>query len=224
MSAGNFGRSFSYTTQAYGIKATVVMPDNVPEDRVKICKQYGAKVILKPRISLQNEVNRIVEEEGAMFCHPFDDPSLISGYGSVAKEFGENLPDVIICGIGGGGLISGIALYIRTVLNRKDIEIYGVEPEGAQNMGLALAANKVVHMKEITSFVNGLSPPFAGENTLECVQKFVNKVVTVTDDEVKEAMRVLYHDCKLVVESAGAASVAAVLSGACGDLSNKRVA
>jgi len=131
MSAGNFGRSFAFMTSKLGISCTIVMPESVSEDRIKIIKEFGARVILTPKKDLPLKVEELVKSENLLFCHPFDDPTLFSGYGSIGLEILEDLPDVnyIVVPIGGGGLISGISSAIKLKGN-KEVKIIGVEPEG----------------------------------------------------------------------------------------------
>ena len=156
------------------------------------------------------------------FIHPFDHKDIISAVGSVGLEILEDLEDVdiIICGIGGGSLISGIATAVK--LSSSKAKIYGVEPEGAAKMFISLKNNAPHKLEKITSFVNGLSPPYAGKTTFKHVREYVEEVVLVTDDSVKKAMKLLYNDYKIVTCSAGAACIAAILENKI-NISGKKV-
>jgi threonine dehydratase len=234
MSAGNFGRSWSYaTSQCKDVdEAVVLMPLDVPRDRVQACRSFGAKVQLVARTKLQARVDAMVRDEGFQYAHPFDDMALIEGYGSIGFEIGEQidggaLPDVIVCGVGGGGLISGVAAAVKLRCERDGVEsmprIVGVEPEGACAMAQSLRRGSAVHLTEVNSFVNGLSAPFAGTNCLRHVQRFVDEIVLVDDDAVRAAMRTLFERYKIVAESAGAAAFAALQSNRVADVRNKSV-
>jgi len=146
------------------------------------------------------------------FCHPFDDPNLFKGYGSIGLEVIEDIPDadVIIVPIGGGGLISGISAAIK--LSGSKAKVIGVEPEGAPSMYLSLQKGHAVTLEKIDTIVNGLSPPYAGSNCYQVVKSFVDEVVLVSDEEIKEACCELFLKHKTVVEYSAAASLAALLN------------
>jgi len=223
MSAGNFGRTFAFAAQQRGISARVYMPLDVPTDRVEVVRSFGAQVELAPRTELQHKVDQAVREEGLYFAHPFDDPLLFAGYASIGLEIVADLPDVdvVFVGVGGGGLISGIATALKR--HREGIRVIGVEPSGAAAMHLSLQKGHVVTLDKITTFVNGLAPPYAGKNALRYVQRFVDQVVLVEDEEVKHTMSLLFHRYKLVVEAAGAAALAALLYNKVSGLEGKKV-
>jgi len=220
MSAGNFGRSFAYMTSQRNISATIVMPDTVAQDRVKAIEGYGATVILKPKKDLQQTCNDMVQNNGMKFCHPFDTPSLFRGYGSIGLEILEDVPnaDIIVVPIGGGGLISGIAAAIK--LSGSKAKIVGVEPEGAPSMHLSLQKGHAVTLEKMETMVHGLSPPYAGTNCYQVVKTFVDEVVLVSDEEIKEACCELFLKHKTVAEYAGCAAMAAILNQKGNILSN----
>jgi threonine dehydratase len=222
MSAGNFGRSFSFVCGRLGFPLTVIMPVTVPRDRVEVIEGYGATVELLPRTELQNRVDHLVAAEGMVYAHSFDDLDLIAGYGSIIQEIEEELRrlhepqlDLMITGVGGGGLFSGLLSAQQLLFHDGPLgrcHIHGVEPVGANKMCQSVAAGHAVKLREINSIVNGLSAPYAGEHCFQIVQALHAPVMTVTDEAVRHAMRVLADEFRLFVESAGAASLAALLA------------
>eukprot|EP01095_Lingulamoeba_sp_RSL-Kostka_P012080 TRINITY_DN4728_c2_g1_i2.p1 TRINITY_DN4728_c2_g1~~TRINITY_DN4728_c2_g1_i2.p1 ORF type:complete len:380 (+),score=133.23 TRINITY_DN4728_c2_g1_i2:114-1253(+) len=251
MSAGNFARAFSYVTQKQGVDCYLFMPENVPVERINIAKQFGAEVFLRPRLELQNAVNDFIKQENntVEYAHPFDDKRLFAGYSTIGQEIVDQLIGynnnnekdnnndnengkkdlIVIVEIGGGGLISGVSSFFGLFegydefKEKYNIRVVGVEPEGANSMFLSLQEGHAVHLDKITTFVNGLAPPFAGENALQHVREFVEEVVLVTDEEVKESMSVLFHNYKIVAESAGAAGFAALLNNKIKNVENSEV-
>jgi len=226
LSAGNYGRSFSYIAQKKGKSGVVVMPETVPKDRIAFIEGCGMKVELAPTSELQARVNEWVKK-GYLFTHPFDNLPTIAGYGSIGLEILEDLPDVdivVVC-VGGGGLLSGIltAIAETTKNRRKQVRVIGVEPEGANSMYLSLQQGKAVKIQPKT-IAHGLAPPYAGTITYEHVKKYDGSIVLVSDEEIKEAVKILYNDYKIVCETSGAAGFAALLSGKIGDVAGKNVA
>eukprot|EP01091_Cochliopodium_minus_P006767 TRINITY_DN1674_c1_g1_i1.p1 TRINITY_DN1674_c1_g1~~TRINITY_DN1674_c1_g1_i1.p1 ORF type:complete len:442 (-),score=164.66 TRINITY_DN1674_c1_g1_i1:59-1384(-) len=211
MSAGNFGRTFSYVTRQKGIPAVIVMPTTVPKDRVEIIEKNKAKVKLVPSKDLMDTVHKLVNDHGMNFIHSFDDPLLFPGYGVLGLEILEQVPkmDMIILGIGGGGMISGVSAALKHINNK--IKIIGVEPEGAASMYKSLKEGYPVTLDSVNTIASGLAPPFAGTYTYEHVKKNVDEVVLVSDEQIKQAMKILYNEFKLVIEPSGAAPLAALL-------------
>jgi len=216
---GKFWTSVGLGSSKKKIPAIVIMPEEVPKDRIKIISDMGAQVILKPRLSLQDAVDQLMEEakqngKPISYAHPFDDLRLIAGHGSCGLEIIEDIPDVevIVAGIGGGGYISGIAVAAKGRLGDK-VKVIGVEPEGANAMYLSLKEGKPVKLSKINTIVAGLAAPFAGVHCYEHVKRYVDDVVLVSDEEVVQAMKVLYDVFKLVVEPAAAAGFAALMLG-----------
>jgi len=154
------------------------------------------------------------QKNGYSFVHPFDEPLLFHGYGSIGLEILEDLPsvDVVLVGVGGGGLIAGISAAMKQHSPQKNIEIIGVEPVGASKMHDSIEKGEPVALQAISTFVGGLAAPYAGRRAFELVQHYVDRIVLVDDKDVKQAMRLLYSEQKLVVEPAGAACVAALLN------------
>jgi len=220
-SGGNFARSFAYVSKQLRLDSTIVMPEDVPVSRVEICKKYGSNVVLSKRSELLNTVNDFVKK-GYKAIHPFDSPVIVSGCGTIGLEILEDLPevDLVIVGIGGGALVSGIAAAMK--LSGSKAKIIGVEPEGAAKMFNSLKEGKAHTLKAINTFASGLSPPFTVPMVYEHTKKFVDEVVLVSDDSIKKAMNIFYHDYKLVVESSGSACLAAILENKI-DVKGKKV-
>lgn len=215
VSAGNHAAAVAWAAKAAGVAATVVMAESARPVKVAATRGYGAEVILHGATSAEAfaEMYRLCEERNLIFIHPFDSPRTLAGTGTIGLEVLEDVPDVdtVVVGIGGGGLIGGIAAAIGQA--KPSARIIGVEPTGADAMMRSLAAGEVVHLDRVNTIADGLAPPFVGALPLASVQRYVADVIALTDDEITEGMRFLIERCKLVVEPAGAAATAAVLLG-----------
>jgi threonine dehydratase len=214
MSAGNAAAAIAYAAKAVGANVTVAMPQSAPQMKVDATRGYGAKIEFAPDMTgLRALVAKLHDETGAHFLHPYDDDDMITGHGSVGLEILEDVPDadVIVVGIGGGGLISGVA--VAAAAKRKGIRIVGVEPEGAPTMRRALDAGRPVALEQIKTIADGLAGPIAGTRGFDIVGRLVEDVVLVTDEQIVEGMRFLFERAKLVAEPAGAAATAALLAG-----------
>ena len=213
ISAGNFAAALAFGASVVGVQATIVMPSGAARSKVDATKSHGGEVILTDG-DLLEECNALQKERGLTFVHPFDDLAVIAGHGTIGLEILDDLPEVdaVIVGVGGGGLISGIAVAIKT--QRPHVKIIGVEPATADAMTQSLAQGQPVHIGHPQSIADGLAAPFAGEHTLAHVKEFVDEVVLISDDEIVEAMRRLILESKLVAEPAGSAAVGALLAGA----------
>jgi threonine dehydratase len=215
ISAGNHAQGLAYAAQRSHVACTVVMPQSAPMSKVHAAQGYGATVIQHGDIGQAfDRMFQIQEERNLMFVHPFDDFDIMAGQGTVGLEIVEQVPefDAVVVGIGGGGLISGVATAIKSL--RPDVKVYGVEPAGAAAMRRSLDEGRALRLDRIETIADGLAAPMAGQNTFPIVQSLVDEVVTVTDEEIVAAMKMLMSRCKLVAEAAGAAAVAALLSGA----------
>ena len=212
MSAGNAGQAYAWAGRAAGVPMTVVMQAAANPSKVAACREYGAEVVLHGAdvVEAFAELDRLREERGLTFVHPFDDPEVIAGHGSIGLEILEDLPevDVVVVGIGGGGLISGVAAALKE--SRPSVRVYGVEPDTANAMQLALAAGEVVRIKP-TSVADGLGAPFAGEWTLAMCRRYLDDIVILDDPTILAGLRVAAERMKQVLEPAGAAALAAVL-------------
>jgi len=214
MSAGNAAAAIAYSAKTVGVKVTVAMPESAPKLKVDATRGYGAEIRFAPDMTtLRALVAQLQQETGAYFLHPYDDDAMISGHGSLGLEILDDVPeaDVIVVGIGGGGLISGVA--VAAAAKKKGIRIIGVEPEGAPTMRTALDAGQPVALTTIKTIADGLAGPIAGTRGLDICQRLVEDVIVISDDTIAEGMRFLAERAKLVAEPAGAAATAALLAG-----------
>jgi threonine dehydratase len=213
-SAGNHGQGLAYAAQRAGIQCTVFMMHTAVQSKVDAIRGYGAETRHYPSIQdAANAMERVRQEQGAVFVSPFADPAIIAGQGVVGLELLEDAPDVeqIIVPIGGGGLIAGVAVAIKAL--KPEVRIVGVEPVGAPTLQRALEAGHPVTLGHIETIADGLAAPFTEEINLRIIQQLVDDVVLVTDDEIATAMRAVLERTKLLVEPAGAAAIAALLTG-----------
>ena len=212
LSAGNHAQALAWAAGGCGIAATVVMPESSVRSKIEATRQYGGEVVLTGG-DLLRECTAIQEQRGLLLIHPFDDPLVIAGQGTVGLEILEDVPDadLVIVGVGGGGLISGIGTAIKTT--HGSVRVIGVEPEGAAAMTASLQRGEPVRLERYDTVADGLAAPFAGRHTLRHVQQHVDEIVTVSDRDILRAMRLILERCKVVAEPAGAAPVAALLSG-----------
>lgn len=214
MSAGNAAAAIAYAAQAGGVSVTVAMPEGAPKLKVDATRGYGAEIRFAPDMtSLRALVAKLQDETGRYFLHPYDDDAMISGHGSLGLEILDDVPDadVIVVGVGGGGLISGVA--VAAAAKKKGIRIIGVEPEGAPTMRTALDAGQPVALTSIKTIADGLAGPIAGTRGLDICERLVEDVIVISDDTIAEGMRFLAERAKLVAEPAGAAATAALLAG-----------
>ena len=208
-SAGNAAQGAAFAAADAGVACTVFMWATANPLKVEATRAYGAEVDLDAAgpVEAHERLLAHVEETGRVFVHPFDDPVLQAGHGTLGLEVVEDLPDVgtIVVPIGGGGLIAGVASAV-------DCRVVGVEPGAAASLTAALAAGEPVQI-EPRSIADGLNAPFTGAGTLEICRALVDEVVLVSEDDIAEAMRFLYTRAKLACEPAGAAAVAALQTG-----------
>ena len=212
-SAGNHAQGVALGATHNGIKSLICLPAGAPISKVEATKGYGAEVCLVPGVydDAYAKALELKEQYGYTFVHPFDDPLVIAGQGTIGLEILEDLPDVeaVVVPIGGGGLISGVAFAIKTL--RPGIKVYGVQAEGAPSMYQSLQEGHSVHLSGVATIADGICVKEPGVNTFAFCQKYVDEVVTVSDDEVAAAILALIEKQKLVSEGAGAVSVAAVM-------------
>lgn len=214
ISAGNHAQALAYAARANGLHCTVVMPATAQATKIANTRGYGAEVILHPdHITLLDRMRAEQEAHGYVYVPPFDDPYVIAGQGTVGLEIMEDLPEVaaVVVPVGGGGLISGIAVAVKGINPRTQLS--GVEPEGAPGMFNSLAAGHAVHLDHVNTIADGLAAPFAGELNYAIVRDLVQEVVLVSDAEIAAAVPVLVDSAKVVPEPAGAAALAALLVG-----------
>ena len=214
-SAGNHAQGVALAAQLEGVRAVVVMAENATSSKVAATRAYGAEVILHGRI--WDEANalaqRLAAEQGLTFIHPFDDLQLIAGQGTVGLEIAEDLPDVdaVIVPIGGGGLISGVALALKAV--KPTVRVIGVESSDGPAMQRSVEAGRVVTLDRVDCVIDGLRVQRVGELTFAIVRRHVDELVTLSDADIFEAVLWVMGRCKLVVEGAAAAPVGALLNG-----------
>jgi threonine dehydratase len=214
LSAGNAGQAYAWAGRTADTQVTVVMPAAAVRSKVEACLGYGARVVLHGAHVGESfaEMERIRDEEGLRFVHPFDDPAVIAGHGSIGLELLEDLPDldVVVVGVGGGGLISGVAAALKE--RRPGIRVCGVEPGRSNALSLAIERNEIVRI-EPESVADGLGAPFAGAWTLAMAQRYLDDIVLLDDPTILAGMRFAIERLKQVLEPAGAAALAAVLAG-----------
>jgi threonine dehydratase len=214
LSAGNAAQAYAYAGALEGIAVTVVMPVGAVRSKVDASLGYGAEVILHGAHvgETLEKLEELVRDRGLRLVHPFDDPEVIAGHASAGMELVEDLPDVdvVVVGIGGGGLISGIATAVKEL--RPSARVYGVEPVASNAMSVALERGEIVRIDPV-SVADGLGAPFAGEWTLASVRRYVDDVVLLDDPTILSGVRFAAERMKQVLEPAGAAALAAVLHG-----------
>ncbi len=214
-SAGNHAQGVAYHAGRLGISTTIVMPERTPLIKASRTRGYGAHVILKGNgfDEAFDEAVRVQQAEGRTFVHPFDDDQVMAGQGTVGLELLEQFPhlEVVVVPIGGGGLISGIALALKETNPR--IQVIGVQPAVMPAMKASLEAGHVVHLQPAQTIADGLAVKRPGKLTFEVIRKYVDDIVTVEEEELAAAILLLLEREKSVVEGAGAAGVAALLSG-----------
>lgn len=224
-SSGNHAQAVALAARIRGVPAVVVMPTTAPAVKREGAERLGARVVLEGTTSLERRrrAEQILESEGLAMVPPFDDPGIIAGQGTAAREAAEEWPELEtwVVPIGGGGLASGSGVSIRHL--RPGARILGVEPEGAAAMRASLDAGEPVTLPSIDTIADGLAPSRPGDLTFAHVRELFDDVVTVTDEAIRSAARFLLARQKLVVEYSGAATVAALRSGAV-DGAGRRVA
>lgn len=212
-SAGNHAQGVALSAQKSGIDSTIFIPSTAPISKIEATKKYGANIRLVDGVydDAYNEAVKFQKETGAEFIHPFDDEEVIAGQGTIALELLEQLPemDAVVVPIGGGGLISGIAYTIKML--KPDCKVYGVQAAKAASMYYSFKEGKREELTTVSTFADGTAVKMPGEHTFDYCQKFVDDIVTVSDDEIATAVLTLIERQKLIAEGAGALSVAAVM-------------
>lgn len=226
VSAGNHAQALAWAARSVGVKATVVMPTVASPAKVAASRGYGAEVVLHGASGIEafKYAHELERDRRLTFVHPFDDELICAGAGTAGLELVEQLPDVdvVVIGIGGGGLISGMVVAIKE-MNPK-VRVYGVEPTGASSMRQSLDAGHAVHLQSVNTIADGLAAPMAGEINYEIVRRYVDDVVLIDDDVIARGVRELLSSAKLLAEPAGAAATAAVMTRAIPLRDGERVA
>lgn len=211
MSSGNHAQALSYAAGRSGIDSVVVMPAWSRAGKVEATRGYGGRIVLTEG-DLMSEVARLQEEEQRTFVHPFDDPLVIAGQGTVGLELIEDLddPDYVLVTVGGGGLISGVAAAIKE--RSPTTKVIGIEPEGAPAMSESLRRGTPVRLESTDTIADGLAAPFAGEETFKHVRRYVDEMLLVSDEEIVDALRLILERLKLVAEPSAAAALVPILT------------
>jgi threonine dehydratase len=211
-SAGNHAQGVAYAAKCYGVKATIVMPTTTPLIKVDHTKSYGAEVILYGDVYDEAcaKAYELAEEYGYTFIHPFDDLAVATGQGSIAMEIFKELPlvEYILVPIGGGGLATGVSTLAK-LLNPK-IKVIGVEPAGANCMQASLKEGKVITLAGVNTIADGTAVKTPGENIFPYIQKNLDDIITVEDDELVVAFLDMVENHKMVIENSGLLTVAAL--------------
>lgn len=211
-SAGNHAQGVAYAAKAYGCKAVIVMPTTTPLMKVDRTKSYGAEVVLHGDVYDESAAYaaKLAEEKGYTFIHPFDDPAVATGQGTIAMEIIKELPlvDYILVPIGGGGLATGVSTLAK-LLNPK-IKVIGVEPAGAACLKASLKKGKPVTLDKVSTIADGTAVKTLGQNIFSYLQQGLDDVITVEDDELVVAFLDMVENHKLIVENSGLLSVAAL--------------
>jgi len=210
LSAGNHGQALAYAAQAFGIPCVVVIRDDAQVTKLQAIRRYGAEIVLTPIGQWQERLEEEQHKRDLHLVHPFDDPAVAAGQGTVGLEIMQAVPDVrtVVVPVGGGGLIAGVAVAIK--LQQPSVRIIGVEPERAPTVSESLAAGHPVPPSRLDTIADGLAAPYTRPFNLALIQRYVDEVRTVSDEAIIAALSSIVLKAKLVVEPAGAAGVAAL--------------
>ena len=212
-SAGNHAQGVALAATKNGIKSIICLPDGAPISKVEATKGYGAEVCLVPGVydDAYAKAIELRDANGYTFIHPFDDENVIAGQGTIGLEILSQVADadVIVVPVGGGGLISGVAFTVKQL--KPSVRVYGVQAEGAPSMVNSLKDGKIECLDHVSTIADGIAVKEPGSNTFELCRKYVDDIVTVTDDEISTAILTLIEKHKLIAEGAGAVPVAAVM-------------
>jgi threonine dehydratase len=224
-SAGNHAQGVAYHAARLGIPATIVMPERTPLVKVSATEKYGARVVLHGSVydEAMVEALRLREEEGQTLIHPFDDPGIIAGQGTIGLEVLEQVPyvDVVVCAVGGGGIISGIATAIKET--RPGVRVVGVESAALPAAFRAREAGALVTIPPAETIAEGIAVRRIGENTFGLIERYVDELVVVSEEEIASGVLLLLEREKTVAEAACATTVAAVVGGHVPDVAGKNV-
>ena len=211
-SAGNHAQGVAYAAQAAGVSATIVMPTTTPLVKVNNTKDYGAKVVLHGETfdDAAELAAKLSEEEGLTYVHPFNDPAIATGQGTISYEIFRDLPDVdvILVPIGGGGLATGVSTLAK--LLNPNVTVIGVEPSGAASMKASLDAGHVVTLDRVETIADGVAVKTPGDQIFPYIQKNIDDIITIPDDELVDAFLDMMEKHKMIVENAGLLPIAAL--------------
>ncbi len=209
VSGGNHAQAVAYASAILGLDAVILMPQSTPQFYIEATRDYGAVVDLQPTIANAFEKIKTYQAEGRVFLHPFDDPVIMAGQGTLGLEIIEDLPDAtdVIVSIGGGGLAGGVSTAVKSI--KPEIKVWGVETVGADAMTQALAAGHPVEVSAITSIAKTLGAPHVSDTTLALAQQNLESVTVVTDAEAVEALTFIAERLKVITEPAASCTLAA---------------
>lgn len=211
-SAGNHAQGVAYAAQAAGVSATIVMSTTTPLVKVNNTKDYGAKVVLHGETfdDAAELAAKLSEEEGLTYVHPFNDPAIATGQGTISYEIFQDLPDVdvILVPIGGGGLATGVSTLAK--LLNPNVTVIGVEPSGAASMKASLDAGHVVTLDRVETIADGVAVKTPGDQIFPYIQKNIDDIITIPDDELVDAFLDMMEKHKMIVENAGLLPIAAL--------------
>ena len=212
-SAGNHAQGVALAATSHGISSLICLPDNAPISKIEATKRYGADVCLVEGVydDAYRRALELRDEKGYTFIHPFDDEDVIAGQGTIGLEILDQLPDMeaVIVPMGGGGLISGVAYAIKHLAPH--IKVYGVQANGAPSMLDSISHGKIERLPSVRTIADGIAVKEPGLHTFDLCQKYVDEIVSVSDDEISTAILTLIEQHKLIAEGAGAVSVAAAM-------------
>lgn len=224
-SAGNHAQGVALAATKNGIKSLICLPDGAPISKVEATKRYGAEVCMVKGVydDAYKKALELKKEKGYSFIHPFDDPDVIAGQGTIGLEILEQLPDAdaVVVPIGGGGLIAGVAYTIKQI--NPNCKVYGVQACGAPSMEKSINDGRIETLEKVQTIADGIAVKTPGNLTFDLINKYVDGIYTVSDDEIALAILTLMEQEKLVAEGAGAVSVAAVMNGKIPDIDGKNI-
>ena len=224
-SAGNHAQGVALAATKNGIKSLICLPDGAPISKVEATKKYGAEICMVKGVyyDAYNKALELRDEKGYSFIHPFNDPDVIAGQGTIGLEILNQLPDadVVVVPVGGGGLIAGVAYTIKQL--KPTCRVYGVQAYGAPSMQESLECDEIKTLTGVNTIADGIAVKTPGDLTYEICKEYVDGIITVTDDEIALAILTLLEQQKLIAEGAGAVPVAAVMNGKIPDIDGKNV-
>lgn len=224
-SAGNHAQGVALASKKFGIKSIICMPDGAPISKVEATKSYGAEIVLVPGVydDAHKRAERLKMEKGYTFIHPFDDEDVIAGQGTIGLEIIDQLKDVdaIIMPVGGGGLAAGVAFAVKSLNPR--VKIYGVQSDGAPSMLKSLEHNKIECLPSIATIADGIAVKEPGPLTFKLCAKYLDGIVSVSDDQISAAILALIEKQKMIAEGAGAVGLAAIMFDKIPDIKGKKV-
>ncbi len=224
-SAGNHAQGVALAATKNGIKSLICLPDGAPISKVEATRKYGAELCLVKGVydDAYKKALELRDEKGYTFIHPFNDPDVIAGQGTIGLEILNQLPDadIVVVPVGGGGLIAGVAYAIKQL--KPSCKVYGVQAFGAPSMQESLAQDEIKTLTGVNTIADGIAVKTPGDLTYELCKQYVDGIVTVTDDEIALAILTLLEQQKLIAEGAGAVPVAAVMNGKIPDIDGKNV-